>query len=30
MFHPFTLLFYVPDLCFMCGRMAALFEMSYE
>lgn len=27
MFHPSPLLFYVPNLCFIRGPMAALFEM---
>lgn len=27
MFHPFTLLFYVSNLCFTCGRMACLFKV---
>lgn len=30
MFHPLSLLFYVSSLCFICGRMAALFEMSFK
>lgn len=27
MFHPLSLLFYVSSLCFICGRMAALFKV---
>lgn len=27
MFHPFTLLFYVPNLCFIRGPMATLFQV---
>lgn len=26
-FHPLTLLFYVPNLCFICGPMAPLFQV---
>jgi len=26
-FHPFTLLFYVPNLCFIRGPLAALFQV---
>lgn len=30
MFHPLTLLFYVPNLCFIGGRMARLFKVDNQ
>ena len=30
MFRPFTLLFYVFNLCFTGSRLASLFKVSYE